>query len=203
MNRVAVTLVLALLGVGMFVVFGGQNGLPGLPSGMPDARSAVRDALNAGAVDQQPAPAPKVAPGTWPPTPIPAGYRIQIPHVSIDLAIAEGELVRDTVRGATPEGYAFHLPGTAIPGTGGSSYIYSHARRGMFLTLWEVSLGDEVRIPTPDGRILRYVVSEIYPRVDPRDVSWLRQDLTERLTLQTSTGPTANDPRFIVIAVPK
>jgi hypothetical protein len=65
------------------------------------------------------------------PVPIPPGYRIQIPRLGIDLPIAEGDVGRDTVQQQTPENYAFHLPGTAIPGTGANSYLYAHARRGM------------------------------------------------------------------------
>ncbi len=134
--------------------------------------------------------------------PIAPGYRVQIPRLAIDLPILEGDVRRDTVQQQTPEGYAFHLPGTAIPGAHGNAYLYAHARRGMFLSLWNASLGDEVWISTPDGRALRYVVSEIHPRVPPDDVSWAAADGPDRLTLQTSTGPDPADPRFIVVARP-
>ena len=102
----------------------------------------------------------------------------------------------------TPDNYAFHLPGTAIPGTGANSYLYAHARRGMFLSLWNAKIGDIVWISTPDGRALRYVVSEIHPRVPPDDVSLTGASPPERLTLQTSTGPNQSDPRFVVVALP-
>ena len=194
MKRAAAALV--LLSVGLLVLFGGQNAVPDVRSGLLDMGRWAREG--------RPTPSVPVAATTWPPAPIPPGFRIQIPRLSIDLAIAEGDLVRDTVRQVTPEGYAFHLPGTAIPGKGGNSYIYSHARVGMFLPLWNARVGDEVRIKTPDGSILMYVVSEVHPRVDPHDVSWLTQGaVPEHLTLQTSTGPTPGDARFIVIAVPK
>lgn len=134
--------------------------------------------------------------------PIPPGYRIQIPALSIDLAILEGDIERDSVQARTPENYAFHLPGTAIPGAGANTYVYAHARRGMFLSLWNATIGDVVWISTPDGRALRYVVSEIHPRVPPDDVSWARASPPERLTLQTSTGPNPSDPRFVVVALP-
>jgi len=159
------------------------------------------------AVPPQASPAPPTiaaeapaAPSPLPP--IPLGYRIQIPRLGIDLAILEGDVERDTVAQQTPESYAFHLPGTAIPGSGANSYIYAHARRGMFLALWNVRVGDEVWISTPDGRALRYVVSEIHPRVSPAEVVWSTPSPPDRLTLQTSTGPNPGDPRFIVIAVP-
>jgi sortase (surface protein transpeptidase) len=137
-----------------------------------------------------------------PRTPIPTGYRIQIPRLGIDLPIAEGDVVRDIDQQKTPEGFAFHLPGTSIPGLGSNTYLYAHARTGMFLSLWNARPGDEVFISTPDLRALKYVIGEVHPRVAPDDVSWVQPTSTERLTLQTSTGPNASDPRFVAVAVP-
>lgn len=148
------------------------------------------------------AASPTVAPPDAAFPPLPDGYRIQIPRLGIDLPMQEGDVERDAVEQRTPEGYAFHLPGTAIPGAGANSYIYAHARRGMFLTLWNARVGDDVWISTPDGRALHYVVTEIQPRVAPDDVSWARPDPPDHLTLQTSTGPNPGDPRFVVIAQP-
>ena len=130
------------------------------------------------------------------------GYRIKIARLAIDLPIVEGDLERDAVRQETPENVALHLPGTAIPGDGSNSYIYAHARRGMFLSLWSAREGDEVVVLTPSSRELRYVVSEVHPRVDPTDLSWVAHTAGERLTLQTSTGPNPGEPRFVVIALP-
>lgn len=137
------------------------------------------------------------------PGPIPDGHRVRIPRLRIDLPIAEGIIQRDVDQQQTPEGYAFHLPGSALPGERGNTYLYSHARAGMFLTLWDARAGDEVLIVTPDGRTLRYVVSEVRPRVAPTDVSVAQPTPDERLTLQTSTGPDPADPRFVVIALPR
>ncbi len=133
---------------------------------------------------------------------IPLGYRIQIPRLGIDLEILEGDIARDAIQLRTPESYAFHLPGTAIPGRGANTYLYAHARPGMFIALWNARAGDEIWISTPDGRALRYLVSEIHPRVTPDDVSWAAPSPPERITLQTSTGPNAADPRFLVVALP-
>jgi LPXTG-site transpeptidase (sortase) family protein len=142
------------------------------------------------------------APAATPTPAIPDGYRIKIARLAIDLPIIEGDVERDAVRQETPENVALHLPGTAIPGDGSNTYIYAHARRGMFLNLWSAREGDEVVIVTPSGRELRYVVSEVHPRVDPSDISWIARTAGERLTLQTSTGPNPADPRFVVIALP-
>jgi LPXTG-site transpeptidase (sortase) family protein len=135
--------------------------------------------------------------------PIPAGYRVKIPRLGIDLPIAEGIVQRDVEQQQTPEGFAFHLPGTSIPGQRGNTYIYSHARVGMFLALWDARVGDDVVITTPDGRTLRYAVAEVRPRVSPTDISVAQPTDDERLTLQTSTGPVPEDPRFVVIALPR
>ncbi len=135
-------------------------------------------------------------------SPIADGYRIQIPRLAIDLPIAEGDIVRDIDQQKTPENFAFHLTGTSVPGRGSNSYFYAHARTGMFLTLWNARPGDEVLISTPDQKALRYVVSEVHPAVVPTDVSWAQPTPSERLTLQTSTGPNPGDPRFVVVALP-
>lgn len=135
--------------------------------------------------------------------PIPEGYRVRVPRLRIDLPIQEGIIQRDVDQQQTPESWAFHLPGTAIPGEDGNAYLYAHARAGMFLALWDAKVGDSVEIVTPDGRVLAYVVSEVRPRVAPTDVSVAQPTSDRRLTLQTSTGPSPEDPRFVVIALPR
>ena len=150
-------------------------------------------------------PTPGTTTGATPgaPGPIPEGFRVKVLRLGIDLPIREGVVERDVDQQQTPEGYVFHLPGSAIPGEVGNAYLYAHARRGMFLGLWDARVGDVVEIATPDGRTLVYVVAEVRPRVSPTDVSVARSTPDERLTLQTSTGPSPEDPRFVVIAVPR
>lgn len=131
------------------------------------------------------------------------GYRIRILRLGIDLQIAEGDIKRDTIDQRTPEGYAFHLPGTSLPGQNGNTYLYAHARVGMFLSLWSARAGDVVIVTAPGGVTLVYVVREVRPRVAPDDVSVAADTTDERLTLQTSTGPNPQDPRFVVIAFPR
>lgn len=135
--------------------------------------------------------------------PIPDGFRVRMPRLRIDLPITEGIVQRDVEQQQTPEGFAYHLPGTSIPGQTGNTYIYSHARVGMFLSLWEARVGDEVIISAPDGRTIKYAVIQVRPRVAPTDISVAEPTLEERLTLQTSTGPSPSDPRFVVIALPR
>ena len=197
MNRWTPALSVLALCLGLVLIVGGLR--PTAPAS--PAPSAVA-AVTASPVASPTTLGPSTTPTATPVPTIPPGFRIKIVRLAIDLPIAEGDIERDTVQQQTPDNFAFHFPGTAIPGDGGNSYIYAHARRGMFLSLWSARVGDEVMIVTPDGRERRYVVSEVHPRVEPTDVSWAQPTSTERLTLQTSTGPNPGDPRFVVIALP-
>ena len=141
-----------------------------------------------------------------PPAPGLEDLRISVPALGIDLPLAPGDVARDVpvgrYAGDTPERFAFVFPGSAAFAAGGNTYIYAHARVGMFLSLWNAHPGDLVVVyapGTPSWR-LTYIVVRIVPRVDPSDTSWLDPAGPERLTLQTSTGPNAGDPRFIVVA---
>jgi hypothetical protein len=136
-----------------------------------------------------------------PPAPTASGYRIQIARLGINLPVAEGDVPRDVDRAQTPEHYAFHLPGTSMFETG-NTYIYAHARVGMFLNLWNARVGDVVTVRTPSGT-REYVIEEIHPRVPPLEISWAGPTRDTRLTLQTSTGPNGTDPRFVVVARPR
>jgi sortase (surface protein transpeptidase) len=148
-------------------------------------------------------PAPTAALTTAPAATIATLPRITIPRLGIALFIKEGDVVRDIDDQHTPENYAFHLPGTLMPGEGGNSFLYAHARVGMFLSLWNARAGDNVFVTAPDGRVLAYVVRDVFARVAPTDVSSTLPTTVERLTLQTSTGPNPSDPRFVVFAFPR
>jgi hypothetical protein len=138
--------------------------------------------------------------GQAPAVPAAPSYRLEIPRLGINLPIAEGDVPRDVDRAQTPNFWAFHLPGTSMFGPG-NTYIYAHARVGMFLSLWNARVGDVVIVRTPNGT-REYLVEEVHPRVPPTEVSWAGPTQDTRLTLQTSTGPYGTDPRFVVIARP-
>lgn len=199
MSRFITAAGIAALLIGAVLLLASLGPSPAPAALFPDSPTPVASRV-APSVSTTAAPSAQPSASAFPP--IPPGYRIQIPALSIDLGILEGDIERDSVQAQTPENYAFHLPGTAIPGTGANSYLYAHARRGMFLSLWNAKIGDVVLISTPDGRTLRYVVSEVHPRVPPDDVSLAAPSPPERLTLQTSTGPNQSDPRFVVVALP-
>jgi LPXTG-site transpeptidase (sortase) family protein len=122
---------------------------------------------------------------------------IQIARLGIDLAIVEGDGID------APIGKAAHYPGSAWPGGGSNIYIYAHARVGMFITLWQVRLGDTVTLQLADGTSRTYVVTKILPKVPFDAVQYLQPTKTEQLTLQTSTSYYSTAPRFVVIAAPQ
>jgi hypothetical protein len=130
-----------------------------------------------------------------------AGWRIQVARVGIDLPLLDGDPDRDVVRQRTPDAAAYRLAGSALPGMPGNTYVYGHARWAQFIGLWYVRLDDLVAISGP-GTTLYYRVTEIHPKVAIEDLTYLLPTDGERLTLQTSTGPNATDPRFVVVALP-
>lgn len=123
--------------------------------------------------------------------------RIRIPRLEIDLPIIEGDGID------APIDKAAHYPDTAWPdGELKNIYIYGHAQEGMFLTLWEAELGDEVILELEDGTERTYVVTEVLPEVPWDALEYLDPTPTEQLTLQTSTSYEPTSPKFIVIAEP-
>jgi len=123
--------------------------------------------------------------------------RIVISRLGIDMKIIEGDGLD------APLGKVAHYPGTAWPGGGSNIYLYAHARDGMFITLWNASIGDEIVLTLVDGSQRRYVVSQILPNVKWNDMSVLAPTPTEQLSLQTCTSYQETAPRFLVIAVPE
>jgi LPXTG-site transpeptidase (sortase) family protein len=129
------------------------------------------------------------------------GYpRIRVDRVGIDLLMVKGD-------GKTPPAKfeAFTYPGadyllTGDEKGGGNSYVYGHARNGMFWNLHNTKIGDVVMVDYGGGKVLRYRIAEIHPKVDWKDLQWLQPTSDDRLTLQTCNGWRDEDPRFIVVA---
>jgi LPXTG-site transpeptidase (sortase) family protein len=189
--------VIVLVAVGLSIALGGggagPNGSPSqaaVASGLPLVSSAP-------SID---ASFPPVATDSPTPSPTPnlgiRATRLQIDRLGIDLKIVEGDGID------APIGKAAHYPGTGWPGSGTNIYIYAHARTGMFLSLWDVKLGDQVVVTLVDGTERTYVVGKVIPKVPWDAVTYLGATPTEQLTLQTSTSYYATAPRFIAIAYP-
>ena len=104
----------------------------------------------------------------------------------------------------------FEHPLLGQPGQGKATYLYAHARTGMFLALLNESkrnggkamIGMIVSVYTSDDQRFVYKVSAVLPRV-PADEHFLDKALAARqetLWLQTSTGPGGSFPKLQVVA---
>ncbi len=141
--------------------------------------TAILSAVNA------PAPvngAPTLAPVTSKQigTPRGTGYaasRLQIPKLNLDLAVKpanyvtfqqNGQLVSDW---NVPFDSAGHLITTARPGEIGNSVLSGHHNLtapnkfglGVFAGLWNLVVGDEIRVTTEDGKTQLWRVTETFP----------------------------------------
>ncbi len=89
---------------------------------------------------------------------------------------------------------AMYLKDLHQPGDAGATYIYAHARKGMFLPLLDASthnngkgmLGDLVQVYTSDDMLFEYVISQVRRHVTTLDAALAETD--ETLWLQTSEG---------------
>lgn len=101
---------------------------------------------------------------------------------------------------------AMYIPSLYQPGQGGSTYIYAHARTGMFLPLLLASqrnngermLGMTVDVYTSDSWRYVYTVTEV--RRHTRSLDDAFSTTTERLWMQTSEGPAGTIPKLQVVA---
>ena len=195
---VLVVSVIVLVAAGLSIALGGGTGPGGLPSqpsvasGLPAVTSVpTLEASFPPVVSDSPSPEPSPSQGQEI-----RAQRIQIERLGIDLKIVEGDGID------APMGKAAHYPGTGWPGGGTNIYIYGHARTGMFLSLWDAIVGDQVVLTLVDGTQRTYVVAKVVPKAAWNAVQYLDPTPTEQLTLQTSTSYHPTSPRFIVIAYP-
>ena len=101
---------------------------------------------------------------------------------------------------------AMYFPNMYQPGQGRSTYIYAHARAGMFLPLLlqsqkndgERMLGMTVEVYTSDSWRYVYTITEV--RRHTRSLDDAFNTTTERLWMQTSEGPAGTVPKLQVVA---
>ena len=135
--------------------------------------------------------------------------RVIVPALGIDLPVIKQP---DASYPSCNVAMYFEYPGLGQPGQGISTYLYAHARKGMFLALLDASkkdrgramLGASVEVFTSDSQVFLYEIYEVRPRV-PADLHWLDDPLAvteETLWLQTSTGPGGQYPKLQVLARP-
>jgi hypothetical protein len=103
---------------------------------------------------------------------------------------------------------AEYLPTMSRPGRPGTTFLYAHARRGMFLPILEASqvhggrsmLGLRVEVFTSDDLRFVYEVTEVLRHVASLDDAYLAT--SEQLILQTSEGPHGTPGKTMVVARP-
>ena len=102
---------------------------------------------------------------------------------------------------------ALYQPQLGQPGQGRATYIYAHARPGMFQPLLTRSergdngasmVGMTVEVYTSDDWLFLYTISEV--RRHTRDLNDALNATTERLWMQTSEGPNGTVPKLQVVA---
>jgi hypothetical protein len=133
----------------------------------------------------------------------PVATRVALPQLGIDLPIV---LQRG---GAFPYcNVAMYLPQLSQPGEAGASFIYAHARTGMFLPLLTASLinngarmiGMKVYVWTSDDRLITYQITQVRRHLYSFPNLW---SLTsQQLWLQTSEGPYGTYNKLMVVARP-
>jgi Sortase domain len=194
--------------------FGSQP--TGSPIGGGDPLFSALPATSAPGASPTPTPI-EIGPS---PTPVPAAgssavplgiaSRIRIPSLNIDLPVLAG----DTVVPGNEDFYplcdvAMYMPGFDQPGQPGTTYIYAHAQRGMFLPLLRASLVD-------DGASLVGALVEVYTTTDELHlyaITTVKRHATDlslatdagsaqQLVLQTSEGPTGTVPKLQLAAMP-
>ena len=132
--------------------------------------------------------------------------RVRIDQLRIDLPIVEPP--------PDPSHFPYcdvaeFLPALSRPGRPGATFLYAHARAGMFLPILEASLdrdgrsmlGMQVEVFTSDERQFVYEVTEVRRHVVSLEFAY--RITAEQLILQTSEGPRATREKTILVADPR
>lgn len=101
---------------------------------------------------------------------------------------------------------AMYLTDLGQPGSGRATYIYAHAREGMFYPMLVSSqdhngskmIGDIVQVYTSDNYLFLYEIFQV--RRHATDLVDAFNDTAGNLWLQTSEGPNASYPKLQVVA---
>jgi len=132
--------------------------------------------------------------------------RIVIPRLQIDLPVILQEGAEDQFGTYPLCDVAMYLPFFGQPGSGRATYIYAHAREGMFLPLLLASqvndgkrlIGDAVQVYTSDNYVFQYQIAAVHRHVT--DLNAAFATTTETLFMQTSEGPHGTIPKLQVLA---
>ena len=199
-SGVAVGLLVAAILVAVALTF-----LPDLvPGAGPTPVPTPRD-ISGGSPSLTASPAPPTPGPTATPFPEGTATRVVVPALKIDLPIIEGN------EPFPPCDVALYLPSFQQPGQPGTTYLYAHARKGMFLPLLEQSkvnngkkmLGYTVLVYTSENKVYRYEISLVKRNVERTD--WSITEIPEgdqQVILQTSETPFAEGTKLQIVATP-
>jgi hypothetical protein len=158
------------------------------------------------ALSPSPTPVPTVA---RTPNPAALASRVVIPALRIDLPVVSGLLNPPGNVGNYPLcDVAQYLTDFRQPGQPGTTYIYGHARTGMFLPLLEESLKDNglgmigalVQVYTNDAWVYLYEIYRVKRHATDFSLAENLKPDEHRLILQTSEGPRGTVPKLQVAA---
>ena len=155
-------------------------------------------------------PGPGTTPGPGPDASV--ATRVVVPSEGIDLPVVSRDLA---VPGQGPDQYppcdvAVYHTAFQQPGEQGTTYIYAHARAGMFLPLLQASLkndgaaliGDLIQVYTDDDREYVYQISLVDRHATDYSLADNLPPGESQLILQTSEGPRGTVPKLQIQALP-
>jgi hypothetical protein len=140
-----------------------------------------------------------------PPAAAAVASRVVVPGLGIDLPVIRQP---GGANAFPPCNVAMYLQQLHQPSQPGPTYLYAHARTGMFLPILEASkvnngrrmLGMLIQVYTADDQLYLYDVVEIRRHVTTLDGALAEK--RETLWLQTSEGPVGTIEKTQVIALP-
>jgi len=151
---------------------------------------------------------PSVEPSESPSPTFPEGRlatRVVIPALTIDMPVITPPGGPDTYPACD---VAMYIKELGQPGQGWATYLYAHAREGMFLPILEESridngagmIGLLVQVYTSDDQLFLYEITEV--RRNQTTLDDAVAATSEELWLQTSEGPRGTPGKTQVIARP-
>jgi hypothetical protein len=143
--------------------------------------------------------------------------RVQVPALGIDLPVVasapnENFPLCDVAEYFVDNNVTPRKPQMATPGAAKATYLYAHARTGMFLPLLTHSqinngkdmIGMYVVVYTDDNERHIYEIDQVIRHVSTSSASLDRASAatTDQLWLQTSEGPNKDSTKLQVVATP-
>ena len=190
----------------------GASGEPPIVATLPPTPSPVPTPTRSGGPSAPPStgrsPAPSARP-TLPSGEVVVASRVRVPSLGVDLPVVSGDVdvpgnadrypLCDVAQFLTSEGFV-------QPYEPGTTYVYAHARAGMFLPMLAASqerdgasmLGSLVQVYTSDGRVWLYEIFQVKRHATDFSLAFDVPEGERRVILQTSEGPTGHIPKLQV-----